>query len=232
MKGLTGLAIILLLALLLVPWLQKTLPPALNPFTPLNVTDEPSWITRYKLKRLQADPDACMAALQRAREGGYIRFSRVERVEGNCPLSHPVRVQGFGDVRLSSSFLASCSLALATTLFVTQDAKPLAAAELGSPLVRLDHVGSYACRNIYHRATGRLSEHATAEALDVTGFRLRDGRVITVQQAWRQTHPESLWLRQTFQRSCAWYGNSLGPDYNSAHASHFHLGMRGFGVCR
>ncbi|WP_188186207.1 extensin family protein, partial [Salmonella enterica] len=24
----------------------------------------------------------------------------------------------------------------------------------------------------------------------------------------------------------------LGPDYNAAHANHFHLGMRGYGVCR
>ncbi|EHE2712186.1 extensin, partial [Salmonella enterica] len=23
-----------------------------------------------------------------------------------------------------------------------------------------------------------------------------------------------------------------GPDYNAAHANHFHLGMRGYGVCR
>ncbi|EED3228628.1 extensin family protein, partial [Campylobacter coli] len=22
------------------------------------------------------------------------------------------------------------------------------------------------------------------------------------------------------------------PDYNAAHANHFHLGMRGYGVCR
>ncbi|WP_380181551.1 extensin family protein [Kalamiella sp. sgz302252] len=231
MKVLIGLGGMLLLALLIAPWLQKTLPSAWNPFAPLNVTDAPGWITRYKLKRLQADPDACMAALQRAREGGYIRFSRVGSVEGNCPLAGPVRVQGFGEVSLSSSFLASCPLALSTTLFIAQDAKPLAAAELGSPLVRVDHVGSYACRNIYHRAKGRLSEHATADALDVTGFRLKDGRQITVQKAWQQ-RPESHWLRQVFQRSCAWYGNSLGPDYNRAHATHFHLGMRGFGVCR
>ncbi|WP_370256155.1 extensin family protein [Erwinia sp. 198] len=231
MKALIGAGIIILLTLLITPWLQKNLPSAWNPFTPLNVTDAPGWITRYKLKRLQNDPEACMAALQRAKEGGYIRFSRVRPVEGNCPLADPVRVQGFGDVRLSASFLASCSLALSTTMFITA-AKPLAAAQLGSPLTRVDHVGSYACRNIYHRATGRLSEHATAEALDVAGFRLQDGRQITVQKTWGQQRPEAIWLRQVFQQSCAWYGNSLGPDYNRAHASHFHLGMRGFGVCR
>ncbi len=231
MKALIGAGIIFLLALLIMPWWQKTLPPAWNPFTPLTVTDAPGWMTRYKLKRLQHDPEACMAALQRAKEGGYIRFSLARPVEGNCPLAAPVRVQGFSDVRLSSSFLASCSLALSTTMFVTA-AKSLAAVQLGSPLVRIDHVGSYACRNIYHRATGRLSEHATAEALDVAGFRLQDGREIAIQKVWGQPRPEAYWLRQIFQQSCFWYGNALGPDYNRAHAAHFHLGMRGFGVCR
>ncbi|MEC8937804.1 MAG: extensin family protein, partial [Pseudomonadota bacterium] len=28
------------------------------------------------------------------------------------------------------------------------------------------------------------------------------------------------------------FGNVLGPEYNAAHADHFHLGMRGFRLCR
>lgn len=232
MKGLITLGALLLIVLLVTPWLEKNLPPAWNPFTPLNVTDTPGLITRYKLKRLRTDPQACMEVLQRARQSGYIRFSRAQPVKGNCPLSDPVRVQGFGDVSLSASFLASCPLALATTMFMTQAVRPLAAAELGSPLVRLDHVGSYACRNIYHRTQGRLSEHATADALDIAGFRLKNGRQMTILKTWPQKQGESVWLKHIFQQSCAYYGNSLGPDYNRAHAGHFHLGMQGFGICR
>ena len=40
--------------------------------------------------------------------------------------------------------------------------------------------GSFACRNIYHRQQARRSEHATADALDVSGFRLADGRRVSV----------------------------------------------------
>ena len=231
MKGLIAVGAIILLVLLVTPWLEKNLPAEWNPFTPLNVTDAPTIVTRYKLKRLQGDAAGCLAVLQRAQKAGYVRFSQPPPVSGSCPIPAPIRVQSFGDVRLSSGFLASCSLALSTTMFVTQVVKPLAAAELGSPLARIDHLGSYACRNIYHRAQGRLSEHATADALDIAGFRLQNGRQINVLQEWPRKQLQSHWLQAVFQQSCDYYGNSLGPDYNSAHANHFHLGMRGFNVC-
>jgi hypothetical protein len=37
------------------------------------------------------------------------------------------------------------------------------------------------------------------------------------------------WLKAMLAASCGYYGNGLGPEYNAAHANHFHLGMRGFG---
>ncbi|NTV11537.1 MAG: extensin family protein, partial [Zoogloea sp.] len=42
----------------------------------------------------------------------------------------------------------------------------------------IEHYGSFACRNIYPRQDGPLSEHARANALDVAGFTLQDGRHI------------------------------------------------------
>jgi hypothetical protein len=101
---------------------------------------------------------------------------------------------------------------------------------MSSELVRIDHFGSYACRNIYHRANARLSEHATAEALDISGFRLANGQQVTVLRGWKQDKTQP-WLRAMLSASCAYYGNGLGPDYNAAHANHFHLGMRGYGLC-
>lgn len=232
MKALVTLGVLILTLMAVVPGLLEKLPPEWNPFAPFSVTDAPTWITHYKLKRIESDPAACLATLQRAETQGLIRFTALPPTTGQCPLSHPVRVQNFGDVRLSASFLSSCALALRSTMFVAQAAKPLAAAEVGSPLVRIDHLGSYACRNIYHRAKGRLSEHATADALDVSGFQFANGQRISVLKNWPQNETSAHYLRQVFQASCRYYGNSIGPEYNAAHANHFHLGMRGFGVCR
>ncbi|WP_027349452.1 extensin family protein [Halotalea alkalilenta] len=226
-----GLIAVLLLAGL-TPLIERWLPPGYDPFAPLSIDDPPTVVTRFKLSRLAGDPDGCLAVLERAREAQWISFSLPGDSSGQCPLSSPVRVQGFGSVALSSSFLASCPLALSSAMFVAQVAIPEAQSRLDSPLARIDHLGSYACRNVYHREQGRLSEHATADALDVSGFRLGDGRELAVLRGWGRDDEAGAFLHTLFERSCSYFGNSIGPDYNAAHANHFHLGMRGFGICR
>ncbi|MCL2900073.1 extensin-like domain-containing protein [Brenneria tiliae] len=231
MRGLLVVLVILGALIALAPWIQGHLPPGYDPFSPLSVDDPPTLVTRFKLRRLADDPAACLAALRQAQDKGRVTFSLPGDIDGQCPLSSPVRVQRFGTVTLSSGFLASCPLALSSTMFVTQAAIPQAQ-RLGATLARIDHLGSFACRNIYHRPEGRLSEHATADAWDISAFRLADGRRISVLNQWRATDERGDYLRATFEQSCAFFGNALGPEYNAAHANHFHLGMRGFGVCR
>ncbi|MFP3560920.1 extensin family protein, partial [Paraburkholderia sp. SIMBA_049] len=83
----------------------------------------------------------------------------------NCPLRNVWRIEG-GQARLSSSFLASCPLAVAYALFEQHGLQPVAQRVLGQRVTQVDHLGSFACRNVYHRKQGRLSQHATANALD------------------------------------------------------------------
>lgn len=225
-----GKGAIVLLTLLGVGWLgYRYLPPNYNPFVPLQLSDPPGRITQFKLRRLT--PEACTRLLEEANRQQLISSQPMTDTQGNCPLENVVRVRSFGSVGLSSSFLASCPLALSSALFVEQQARPLAVANVGSALRQIDHLGSYACRNIYNRPDTRRSEHASAEALDIAAFRFENGRRVSVQNGWRQpdTRP---FLRALLDSACQYYGNGLGPEYNAAHADHFHLGMRGYGLCR
>ncbi len=207
----------------------RWLPSYYNPFTPLTLDDPPGKITQYKLRRLT--PEACEGLLEQANRRALIRTQAVADSEGACPLRNVVRVRSFGPVSLSGSFLASCPLALSSALFVSQQARPLTRAYMGSELAQIEHLGSFACRNIYHRPDARLSEHATADALDISAFRLANGRRVTILRGWKADDTQP-WLQALLAASCGYYGNGLGPDYNAAHANHFHLGMRGFGLCR
>ncbi|MFW7204696.1 extensin family protein [Enterobacter sp. BNK-13] len=227
MRGKTLLTgfIILTIATLGYRWL----PTYYNPFTPLTLDDPPGRITQYKLRRLT--PEACASLLLQANQRDLIRTQPVADSGGACPLNNIVRVRDFGPVGLNSSFLASCPLALSSALFISQQARPLTKRYTGSELARIDHLGSFACRNIYHRPDARRSEHATAEALDIAAFRLSNGERVTVLNGWKATTTQP-WLKAMLAASCGYYGNGLGPEYNAAHANHFHLGMRGFGLCR
>jgi hypothetical protein len=226
-KGKTLLIVFILVAVATVGY--RWLPSHYNPFTPLSLDDPPGPITQYKLRRLT--PEACASLLSQANQKALIRTQPVADSAGACPLHNVVRVRDFGPVSLNSSFLASCPLALSSALFVSQQARPLTRTWTGSELVRIEHLGSYACRNIYHRPDARRSEHATAEALDISAFRLANGERVTILHGWRSTKTQP-WLQALLTASCGYYGNGLGPEYNAAHANHFHLGMRGFGLCR
>jgi hypothetical protein len=102
---------------------------------------------------------------------------------------------------------------------------------LGSPLVRIETMGSYSCRNV--AGTERLSAHALAQAIDVSGFVLADGRRITVLGNWSAgTDQERAFLRVIHESACKRFGTVLGPDYNAAHHNHFHLEYTGNRFCR
>lgn len=47
-----------------------------------------------------------------------------------------------------------------------------------------------------------MSEHAYANAWDVTGFELADGRVVSVQKHWRDAGPLRTFLRAVRDDAC------------------------------
>jgi hypothetical protein len=102
---------------------------------------------------------------------------------------------------------------------------------LGSALVRIETMGSYSCRDI--AGSSKRSAHATANAIDVSAFVLADGRRISVEQNWSGGSPsEREFLRIVHRSACKRFGTVLGPEYNSAHANHFHLERSGNAFCR
>lgn len=102
---------------------------------------------------------------------------------------------------------------------------------LGSPLARIETMGSYSCRTV--AGSSRLSAHATANAIDIAGFVLADGRRISVRADWRSDNAQVRAFLQTVHASaCKRFGTTLGPDYNAAHADHLHLEMSGRAFCR
>ncbi|MEX5512128.1 extensin-like domain-containing protein [Pseudomonas paralactis] len=200
-----------------------------NPWAPLDVRASPNLLTRYKLSRLQDEPALCDQVLKTS----GLRVSRQadSAADAACPLRNVLRVQG-AEVALSSSFLASCPLAVAFALFERHSLQPAAQAVFGQAVSRVEHLGSFACRTIYNRADGRLSQHASANALDIAGFRLADGRSISVLKDWPGEGDSARFLRLVRDGACDDFNVVLSPDYNAAHRNHFHLDMGRWWVCR
>jgi hypothetical protein len=202
-------------------------PPRWNPWAVLDIGETPNLLTGFKLWRLQDDPALCQQALR----SSSMRFT--PQVDSSpqtaCPLSNTLRVHSAG-VALSSSFIASCPLAAAFALFERHDLQPAAEAIFGQKVVQVEHVGSFACRTI--AGSQRRSQHASANALDIVGFRLADGRRISVLQDWPKQDKAGQFLRQVQQGACKRFNATLGPEYNEAHRDHFHVDMGQWRMCR
>lgn len=205
-----------------------SIPPQWNPWAPLDVKAEPNLLTRYKLMRLRDDPQLCDQALS---SSGLRVSHQADSPDAACPLTNTLSVQG-GEAALSSSFLASCSLAVAFALFERHALQPAAQAAYGQAVKRVDHLGSFACRNVYNRENGRRSQHATADALDISGFRLADGRLISVLKDWPKDNQDARFLHQVRDGACDMFSVVLSPDYNAAHRNHFHVDVGPWWRCR
>ncbi|RTQ97822.1 extensin family protein [Halomonas nitroreducens] len=209
-----------------------SIPPAWNPWEPLRVAAPVTPVTRWKLARLEDDPQACQAILAAVPEA-RLRYSALadHTPVAGCPLSDVLRLHRAG-VAFDRSFIARCPLAVSWLLYERHRLQPVAREVFDQPVVAVEHLGSFACRNVYGREQGRRSDHAAAAALDVAAFRLADGRRIRVQRDWNDGGPAGRFLRRAQRGACGLFGTVLGPDYNAAHADHFHLGLRGTGICR
>lgn len=109
---------------------------------------------------------------------------------GVCGDAAPVSVSSVGEqaVSLLPPVTASCGLAGAVDTWVNRVLQPAAKEILGSPVVGMVGTSSYVCRNRNGAAAGPVSEHAFANAFDVSAFRLADGRLIAVS-VWGATVP-------------------------------------------
>lgn len=142
---------------------------------------------------------------------------------GGCSALGAVQLRNIG-LPTANLGAMTCPLARAFTLWAQNDIQPIAMKDLGSEVVRIESFGTYSCRNVNGAATGRLSEHAFANAVDISGFVLKDGRRVTIAKDWGDGD-EGRFLKQVRDNACRRFGVVLSPEYNAAHADHLHFDM-------
>lgn len=140
-------------------------------------------------------------------------------------------VLGSGNGLLSHQTEMQCPLAIGTYIWI-REIDGLARKHLGSPLKTVHHFGTYSCRRQKGNGSGRWSEHAFANAWDVSGFELEDGTRISVLDHWSKgSRKQRKFLRGVREEACKIFRVTLSPDYNAAHKNHFHVDMGPTSAC-
>jgi hypothetical protein len=200
---------------------------------------------------------ACMRS-GRVRENQHIKVASALNGPGMCGADMPFRVSAFsmqslftasapgilsggGGVltRLNQQATLTCPMTAALSDWLERVVQPAAMARFGQPVIEVRTMGSYACRSMNHQRGARLSEHAFANAIDIGGFRLADGSVVTLSKDWKGgALPVQFFLREVHAGACRFFSTVLGPGYNALHHDHFHFDMARHGrsgkisVCR
>lgn len=208
-------------------WLAEH--PEHDPWAPLDLRHPPGWATAAKLRALADDMRECRAVLQRS-EISYTALPPAG--EGACSRQDRTRLDAFP---FSPDRPATtCAIGIALQLWQRDALTPAAEELFESKIDRIDHLGAFSCRRLYGRGSGPWSEHATGNAVDIAGFVLADGTQISVLRDWPTDGAKGKFLRRVRDGACRSFSTVLSPDYNAAHADHFHLDMRrGWGgACR
>lgn len=208
-------------------WLESH--PEHNPAAALDLRDPIGMATATKLVALRDDVPECRATLKRS----DVTFTALPAT-GEGPCARPDRTQ-LGDYPLAPGTPAvTCPVAAALEIWRSKSVEPAARKHFGSDLARIEHLGAFSCRRMYGRDDSPWSEHATANAIDIAAFVLEDGRRISVLNDWDGTDAEARFLREIRDEACGAFATVLSPDYNAAHADHFHFDQdsRWSSVCR
>ncbi len=197
-------------------------PADLNPFTPPDLAMPDAWFLDARLARLRRDRGACkqtlkpdIVAAQPISDAPY---------KDGCGWSNAVRVSSVGGARLPIE-ATSCEMAAALSMWAEHVVQPAAEEHFGVGVGSVTNFGGYACRNIIgSKFWGDFrSQHATANALDISAFTLADGQRIVVRTDWKGDGAAAQFLRDIHRGACRYFRAVLGPEHNAAHHDHFHF---------
>lgn len=223
----TSIILLLMAATVLVAAARmRLIPDRYNPLAPIDLTQPPNVMTDAKLWMMTGDTPACMAALKSA--GVALKEMPERSGRPGCLRSGTVLLSKFSRAQIIPEEM-ECDMALRLYLLERYDIQPLARQHLGTGVERINHFGSYSCRTI--RGSRRMSEHATANAFDISGFKLANGQTITLKKDWTSGNAAARFLRDVRVSACLLFNMVLSPDYNEAHADHFHVDMGWFMGC-
>jgi hypothetical protein len=221
---LTALSLGLAAALLALSWSRGWLdvPTEWTPWAPLELEHRPNLLTRLKLARLSNDAELCADVLADA----VMTYRAVpDEITGpQCGLFDAVTIERTAS-EVGAPFSLTCRAAVSLALWERYSVAPAAQAHLSSPVERIEHFGSYACRNVYGRPNATRSRHATADAFDVAGF-------VRVLGDWDDDAGAARFLHEVRDGACRFFDGVLSPDYNAAHRDHLHLDRGPSRYCR
>ena len=211
---------------------QGWIPARYTPLPPLDLASPFPILVDWQIAELKHDRQLCRRVV---RKSPLIKATAIppKPLKNGCGWLNALRVREVGGAKIGIGRI-SCEAAASLALWMTHDVQPLAQKIFGQKVASFQNFGTYSCRNVIGSRfwRNRRSEHATANAIDISGFRLADGTRISLRRDWNGERKKSQFLRAIHQRACGYFRVALSPDFNRAHHDHFHFDRGFLWTCR
>ena len=153
--------------------------------------------------------------------------------QGSCLVADPVQLVSYTlngqKLEFPDQPILNCAFAVQFISFVQVSAGPTIASQTTSQIAKLYTGPGFVCRGRNGDLSGKLSEHALGNAVDIERIQLSNGRTMLVKDAISFLNKDYAVLNAVRHAACTYFTTVLGPGANEAHASHFHfdLGQHG-----
>ncbi|WP_281493690.1 extensin family protein [Ancylobacter koreensis] len=170
--------------------------------------------------------ERCLAE-GRVKPSAFIVQDRALDGPGTCGMDHAFRITAFaeGSVEVAPRATLACPMTSAVDQWLSHDVQGAAMAWFGQPVVKVKQMSSYSCRRMNGAATGKTSEHAYGNGLDIGAFILADGREISVKKDWKGAADARGFLRTVQADACERFTVVLAPGSNIYHYDHIHIDL-------
>jgi hypothetical protein len=211
----------------------KPVPPVIRdvaPPQPVPAAPAPAPKTDQPAPAQAAAEDSVQACLTLLHDlGADATAAEPLETENGCRIADPVVLKsvrsGTSRVAFSGGPMLSCPFAIKLVHWLADVVSPAARHHLGAPVDQVLVGPGYVCRGRNGATTGKLSEHAFGNAVDILGLVLAGGTKVMIIE-----EPEAKGARKSFlsamrTSACGYFTTVLGPGADEAHVDHYHVDL-------
>lgn len=151
----------------------------------------------------------------------FVQVPDRKKAKGGCGYEGAVRVTRIGGAKLEGTAVITWPMAVRLEEWMRTEVQPNAKKLFGQPITSLRVSSSYDCRMVKSKRV--LSQHAYANAIDISRLFLADGREIRILGTWNTKGAFSAFLHRIGKAACGIFPVALTPDFDYQHRHHFHL---------
>ncbi|ASW07225.1 extensin family protein [Rhizobium sp. 11515TR] len=175
---------------------------------------------------IASEPDdehqACLKALT-AIGATFKEIARIDDGNG-CGIDKPIALSSpLPGIEFKPEGKMRCEAALALAQWMRESVIPSAAALDNGKIITINQASTYVCRLRNNASTGKISEHARGNAIDVASFTFENGKTVAIEPRREDPTLTGAFQRAASASACLYFTTVLDPESDAAHETHFHL---------